>query len=155
MFDFKKAAPAPSGGNFTKLQSFVGKLIVVVPYDDRVKSQFKKDDGSDVMQTRATVVPIQSGSHTDPRNGEETTWEAGDVYDVFISATRVRRQISELHVPVLGRLVKPENAWVLATPTEDDVTLAKKVLEAVDIPNRTAAASSTSNSQEDSNAVPW
>lgn len=153
MFPFKPAAaPPPSGnGNFTKLQTFVGKLIVVVPYDDQVKSQFKRDDGSDVMQTRATVVPIQGGSHTDPRTGEETTWEAGEVYDVFISATRVRRQISELHVPVLGRLVKPENAWVLATPTEDDVTLAKKVLESVDIPDRQPSSKST----EDSNAVPW
>lgn len=152
-FTFRPAtAPPPGGGgNFAKLQQFVGKLIVVVPYEDNIKSKFKDQNGKDQFQTRATVVPVQAGSWTNPDNGDEASWDAGETLDVFISAQRVRRQISEMNVPVLGRLLKDGKAWVLQEPTDADVSKAQEVLADVDLPDRSAST----KTEDDSEGVPW
>lgn len=155
-FTFRPAAAPPpsSGGAFAKLPQFVGKLVVVVPYEDNIQSKFKDQNGRPQFQTRAKVVPVQSGSWTNPDNGEEAEWEAGEVLDVFISASRVRRQISELHVPVLGKLLKDGKAWVLQPPTEAEVKKAESVLASVDLPDMRGTAPTKTDS-DDSNAVPW
>lgn len=139
-FTYKPAdTPPPSAtGNYAKLPQFVGKLVVVVPYEDNVPSKFKNDDGSPQLQTRATVVAVQAGSHTNPDTGDVTDWDAGEVFDVFISQAKVRRQVSEMGIPILGRLLKDGKAWVLQPPSSEDASLADTVLKDVELPERKA-----------------
>ena len=153
-FEFKPAAAPPpaTGGAYAKLPQFIGKLVLVVPYEDNVPSKFKDQQGRTQYQTRATVVPVQSGTWTNPKTGDEVEWEAGDVLDAYISNSRVRRQISEMHVPVLGRLLMDGKAFVLEPPTEEQIALAKKVLKDVELPDKTGESSADG---EDDDTPPW
>lgn len=149
------AAPPPSSGGFAKLPQFVGKLVVVIPYD-KTLSKFKDDNGRPQEQTRSKVIPIEAGSNTDANTGEETTWIAGDVLDVYVSQKKVQAQTKNLGEPVLGRLLKDGKAWVLATPTEADVAKATVVMEAlgdIDIPE--PGSSKGSKVSDDDDGVPW
>jgi hypothetical protein len=150
------AAPPPSaGGAYGKLPQFVGKLIVVIPYD-KTLSKFKDDNGRPQEQTRSKVIAIEPGSHTDANTGDETTWKAGDVLDVFVSQKKVQAQTKELGKPVLGRLLKDGKAWVLATPTDADVAKANEVAAKVgeiDIPEPGTSKGSTA--ADDGDGVPW
>lgn len=152
-FEFKPAAPPPpsEGGNYSKLPQFIGKLVLVVPYEDNVPSKFKDQQGRTQYQTRATVVPIQGGSWTNPKTGDEVSWKAGEVTDAFISNARVRRQIKELHVPILGRLLMDGKALVLEPPTPEQEQLAREVLADVELPDKTGHGSDG----EDDDTPPW
>lgn len=155
-FSFTPAAapPAGSGGNFAKLPQFVGKLVVVIPYD-KTLSKFKDDNGRPQEQTRSKVIAVEAGSNTNAETGEETSWKAGEVFDIFVSQKKVQAQTKELGQPVLGRLLKDGKAWVLATPNEADVAKANAVAEKlgdIDIPEPGSSKGSTTG---DDDGVPW
>lgn len=156
-FSFKpSAAPPPtSGGSFAKLPQFVGKLVVVIPYD-KTQSKYKDDNGRPQEQTRSKVIPIESGSHTNPETGEETTWKAGTVFDIYVSQKKVQAQTPNLGEPVLGRLLKDGKAWILSTPNDADVAKATKVMDELgDINIPEPGTSKGSKVADDEDGVPW
>jgi len=156
-FSFRPAAaPPPStGGNFAKLPQFVGKLVIVIPYD-KTLSKFKDDNGRPQEQTRSKVVAVEAGSHTNPENGEETSWKAGEVFDIYVSQKKVQAQTSELGAPVLGRLLKEGKAWVLATPNDNDVAKATKVMEDLgDLQVPSPGSTKSKSDDSDDDGVPW
>lgn len=173
-----KRAVAPASFRVSKFQSFAGTLILVLPHENKL-SQFKREvknkDGSvsqvDQYQTFATVIPLEDGSHrTD--EGKLTEWKAGDVHKAYFDGA-IRRYLTDLDVPVVGRLGKGKagklggKPWVLLSPTDDDMALVEgmddledKVLKARNefedrkAQRTEATATADEDSTEESGATP-
>lgn len=157
-----KPAAAPVSVSYSKYQNFSGTLLVVVPHDGNVLSQFPKDDGSPQYQTYATIIPVEDGVFRQD-DGKKVEWKAGDVHKAFINGAKVRRQLLEMNEPVVGRLVKGKpvakggRPWELATPTDEEMAqvnaidgIEELVAEAVQAAaERAANAAPPAPSEED------
>lgn len=145
LLDNIKAAAAPVSASFTKYQVFAGTLLIVVPHRE-TPSKFPREDGSVKMQTVSTIIPLEDGS-VRRDDGTKVEWKAGEVHTAFIDGAKIRRQLTEMDVPVLGRLVKGKPSakggrpWELATPDDDDKDiLADAGVEALEEKIKTAIA---------------
>jgi len=169
------AAAAPK--SYSRFKDFSGTLIVVVPHKLNVLSPFKNkdDDGNEreQYQHHATVITLESKDQRDD-DGNRIKFDAGESHFVFLGAAKVMRQLTEVNVPVVGRLMKDKpvakggKPWVLATPTEEDLELANSfdgidglIEEAIEknkpqtaTAARTAASESVEDETEDEEDAP-